>query len=119
MAHQLGGQYDLPHGVANAMLLPVVEEYNIISNPQRFADIAEFMGENIDGLSVMDAAQKAVDAMRRLATDIGIPTSLKEMGVKEEDFELMAENALQDGNAGSNPRKGTKQDIINLFRKAY
>ena len=119
MAHQLGGQYDLPHGVANAMLLPVVEEYNIISNPQRFADIAEFMGENIEGLSVMDAAQKAIDAMRRLATDIGIPTSLKEMGVKEEDFDLMATNALLDGNAGSNPRKGNKQDIINLFAKAY
>ena len=119
MAHQLGGQYDLPHGVANAMLLPVVEEYNIISNPQRFADIAEFMGENIEGLSVMDAAQKAIDAMRRLATDIGIPTSLKEMGVKEEDFDIMATNALLDGNAGSNPRKGNKQDIINLFAKAY
>ncbi len=119
MAHQLGGQYDLPHGVANAMLLPVVEEYNIMSNPQRFADIAEFMGENIDGLSVMDAADKAISAMARLAKDVGIPASLKEMGVKEEDFELMAENALKDGNAGSNPRKGNKQDIINLFKKAY
>ena len=119
MAHQLGGQYDMPHGVANAMLLSVVEEYNIISNPQKFADIAEFMGENIEGLSVMDAAYKAVDAMRRLAKDVGIPPSLKEMGVKEEDFELMAVNALNDGNAGSNPRKGNKQDIINLFKKAY
>lgn len=119
MAHQLGGQYDMPHGVANAMLLPVVEEYNIISNPQKFADIAEFMGENIEGLSVMDAAAKAVEAMRRLAKDVGIPSSLKEMGVKEEDFELMAINALNDGNAGSNPRKGNKQDIINLFKKAY
>ena len=119
MAHQLGGQYDMPHGVANAMLLPVVEEYNIISNTQKFADIAEFMGENIEGLSVMDAAAKAVEAMRRLAKDVGIPSSLKEMGVKEEDFELMAINALNDGNAGSNPRKGNKQDIINLFKKAY
>ncbi len=119
MAHQLGGQYDLPHGVANAMLLPVVEEYNIMSNPQRFADIAEFMGENIEGLSVMDAADKAIAAMARLAKDVGIPSSLKEMGVKEEDFELMAENALKDGNAGSNPRKGKKADIIELFRRAY
>ncbi len=119
MAHQLGGQYDLPHGVANAMLLPVVEEYNIMSNPQRFADIAVFMGENIDGLSVMDAADKAIAAMARLAKDVGIPSSLKEMGVREEDFELMAENALKDGNAGSNPRKGNKKDIINLFKKAY
>ncbi len=57
--------------------------------------------------------------MARLAKDVGIPSSLKEMGVKEEDFELMAENALKDGNAGSNPRKGKKEDIINLFKKAY
>ncbi len=119
MAHQLGGQYDLPHGVANAMLLPVVEEYNIMSNPQRFADIAEFMGENIEGLSVLDAADKAIAALSRLAKDVGIPAHLSEMGVKEEDFELMATNALLDGNAGSNPRKGNKQDIINLFKKAY
>lgn len=119
MAHQLGGQYDLPHGVANAMLLPVVEEFNMISNPQKFADIARFMGVNTEGLSTMAAADKAITAMRRLATDVGIPTSLKEMGVKEEDFDLMATNALLDGNAGSNPRKGTKQDIINLFKKAY
>ncbi|MGL5244928.1 MAG: iron-containing alcohol dehydrogenase, partial [Sarcina sp.] len=62
MAHQLGGLYDMPHGVANAMLLPHVSRYNLISNPQKFADIAEFMGENIEGLSLMDAAEKAIDA---------------------------------------------------------
>ncbi|MDB8793132.1 iron-containing alcohol dehydrogenase [Romboutsia sp. 1001216sp1] len=119
MAHQLGGLYDMPHGVANAMLLPHVCKYNIISNPQKFADIAEFMGENIDGLSVHEAAEKAIDAMFRLSKDIGIPTSLKEMGIKEEDFEYMAEMALKDGNAFSNPRKGNKQDIINIFKAAY
>lgn len=119
MAHQLGGLYDMPHGVANAMLLPHVCKYNIISNPQKFADIAEFMGENIVGLSVHEAAEKAIDAMFRLSKDIGIPTSLKEMGIKEEDFEYMAEMALKDGNAFSNPRKGNKQDIINIFKAAY
>ena len=119
MAHQLGGLYDMPHGVANAMLLPHVCKYNIISNPQKFADIAEFMGENIDGLSVHEAAEKAIDAMFRLSKDIGIPTSLKEKGIKEEDFEYMAEMALKDGNAFSNPRKGNKQDIINIFKAAY
>lgn len=119
MAHQLGGQYDMPHGVANALLLPTVEEYNLGSNPEKFADIAVFMGENIEGLSVMDAAKKSIDAMRQLASDVGIPSSLKELGVKEEDFELMAENALRDGNAGSNPRVGNKQDIIDLFTKAF
>nr|WP_276520517.1 iron-containing alcohol dehydrogenase [Vagococcus lutrae] len=119
MAHQLGGQYDMPHGVANAILLPTVEEYNMISNPQRFADIAEFLGENIDGLSTREAAEKAISALRTLATDVGIPATLEEMGVKKEDFELMAENALRDGNAFSNPRQGNKQDIIDMFEKAF
>ncbi|MDA3734059.1 iron-containing alcohol dehydrogenase [Niameybacter massiliensis] len=119
MAHQLGGLYDMPHGVANAMLLPHVCKYNVISNPQKFADIAEFMGEKIDGLSVHEAAEKAIDAMFRLSREIGIPTSLKEMGIKETDFEYMAEMALKDGNAFSNPRKGNKEDIINIFKAAY
>lgn len=119
MAHQLGGLYDMPHGVANAMLLPHVERYNLISNPQKFADIAEFMGENIDGLSVMEAAEKAIDAMFKLSKDIGIPSSLKEMGIKEEDFEYMAEMALKDGNAFSNPRKGNQKDIIEIFKAAF
>src|SRR5699024_6239942 len=118
MAHQLGGQYDMAHGVANAMLLPTVEEYNLISNPEKFRDIAIFMGKTVDGLSVTEAAHLAVDAMRELAEDVGIPSGLAQMGVKEEDFDLMATNALKDGNAFSNPRKGTKQDIIELFRKA-
>lgn len=119
MAHQLGGLYDMPHGVANAMLLPHVCKYNVISNPQKFADIAEFMGEKIDGLSVHEASQKAIDAMFRLSKDIGIPTSLKEKGIKEEDFEYMAEMALKDGNAFSNPRKGNEKDIVNIFKSAY
>lgn len=119
MAHQLGGLYDMPHGVANAMLLPHVERYNLISNPQKFADIAEFMGENITGLSVMEAAEKAIDAMFRLSKDVGIPSSLKEMGVKEEDFEYMAKMALKDGNAFSNPRKGNEKDIVEIFKAAF
>lgn len=119
MAHQLGGLYDIPHGVANAVLLPHVEEYNIISNPQKFADIAEFMGENIDGLSVREAANKAIEAIRQLSEDVNIPSSMRELGVKEEDFELMAELALQDGNAISNPIQGRKEDIINIFKATY
>ena len=119
MAHQLGGLYDMAHGVANAMLLPHVERYNMISNPKKFADIAEFMGENISGLSVMEAAEKAINAMFRLSEDVGIPKSLKEMGVKQEDFEHMAELALLDGNAFSYPRKGNAKDIINIFKAAY
>ncbi|MEJ8778864.1 iron-containing alcohol dehydrogenase [Pseudogracilibacillus sp. ICA-222130] len=119
MAHQLGGLYDIPHGVANAVLLPHVERFNLISNPQKFADIATFMGENIEGLSVRDAAEKAIKAIETLSKDVNIPSNLRALNVKEEDFELMAKLALEDGNAISNPIQGTKQDIIDIFRAAY
>lgn len=119
MAHQLGGLYDIAHGVANALLLPHVLRYNLISNPQKFADIAEFMGENIEGLSVRDAAEKAITAISQLSKDVNIPTHLSELGVKEEDFEKMAELALEDGNAFTNPIQGKKEDIIEIFKAAY
>lgn len=119
MAHQLGGQYDAPHGVCCAMLLPIVEKYNIIAAPERFAQLAKIMGENTDGLSVRDAADLSIKAMRRMCDDVNIPRSIKAIGAKPEDFELMAENALKDGNAFSNPRKGTKEEIVQLFQEAY
>lgn len=118
MAHQLGGLYDMPHGMANAMLLPHVCKYNMISNLEKFADIAEFMGENTANLSSVEAAEKAIQAMFRLSTDVGIPASLKEVGIKEEDIELMSINALKDGNAFSNPRKGNEKDVAAIFRAA-
>ncbi|WP_407888782.1 iron-containing alcohol dehydrogenase [Levilactobacillus sp. N40-8-2] len=119
MAHQLGGQYDAPHGVCCALLLPYVEQYNIIACPERFAQLAEIMGEDTTGLSTRDAAELSIKAMKQMSQDVGIPTSIKEIGAKPEDFELMAENALKDGNAFSNPRKGTKEDIIKIFQAAY
>lgn len=119
MAHQLGGLYDIPHGVANAVLLPHVENFNMISNPEKFADIARFMGENTDGLSVRAAADKAVQAIRTLSEDVNIPSSMRELGVKEEDIDLMAELAMKDGNAFSNPIQGTKEDIVSIFKNAY
>ena len=119
MAHQLGGQYDAPHGVCCALLLTTVEEYNIIACPERFAELAEIMGYDTTGLTTMQAAQKSIDGMREMCKAVGIPASIKEIGAKPEDFPLMAENALKDGNAFSNPRKGTKQEIIDLYQKAY
>lgn len=119
MAHQLGGQYDMAHGVANSILLPVVERYNLISNPEKFAKIADYLGENTTGLSTLEAADKAIEAIERLSADVGIPKNLKVMGVKREDFGLMAENALRDGNAFSNPRKGNKEEIMDLFEQAF
>ncbi|WP_373893541.1 iron-containing alcohol dehydrogenase [Virgibacillus sp. CBA3643] len=119
MAHQLGGLYDMPHGVANAILLPHVERYNLISNPQKFAEIAELLGENTDGLSMRDASEKAITAIEKLSEDVNIPTSLNKLGVSEEDFEYMAKMALKDGNAITNPIQGKEEDIVKLFRAAY
>ncbi|MEJ1320167.1 iron-containing alcohol dehydrogenase [Latilactobacillus sakei] len=119
MAHQLGGQYDAPHGVCCALLLPIVEEFNIVACPDRFAELARAMGENTDALSTRDAAELAIKGMRQMAADVGIPTSIKAIGAKPADFEMMAENALKDGNAFSNPRKATKAEIVALFQKAY
>lgn len=118
MAHQLGGFYNLPHGVCNAILLPHVERFNLIANPQRFADIAEAMGENIAGLSVRAAADKALEAIVQLSQDIGIPRGLAELGVKEEDIPVMAQNAMKDACSLTNPRKATLEDVIQIYKNA-
>ena len=86
MAHQLGGFYDLPHGVCNAILLPHVQRFNMIAKMSRFVDIAKAMGEKVDHLSEREAAKKALEAIRALSKDVGIPSGLKELGVKEEDL---------------------------------
>jgi alcohol dehydrogenase len=118
MAHQLGGFYNLPHGVCNAILLPAVSQYNLIACPQRFADIAVALGENIDGLSPMDAGQKAIDSIRKLSAAIGIPAGLKELNVKEGDLKTMAENAKKDACQLTNPRKATLEQVIGIFKAA-
>ena len=119
MAHQLGGYYNLPHGVCNAILLPYVEEFNLIGNLNRFRDLAEAMGEKIDGLSTGDAAAKAIQAIRTISKQVGIPANLKVLGVKPEDFEIMAENAMKDVCCLTNPRKATKEQVIEIYRRAY
>ncbi|MBB1069881.1 iron-containing alcohol dehydrogenase [Limosilactobacillus sp. RRLNB_1_1] len=119
MAHQLGGQYDAPHGVCCALLLTTVEEYNLIACPERFAELAKVMGYDTTGLTLYEAAQKSIDGMREMCKLVGIPSSIKEIGAKPEDFEMMAKNALKDGNAFSNPRKGTVEDVVKLYQKAY
>lgn len=118
MAHQLGGLLDMAHGVANAVLLPHVERWNLMVNPQKFARMAVALGENVDGLGKMEAAEACIKAIERLSKDVGIPQGLASLGVKESDIRPMAELALQDGNAGCNPRKGTVDDIVELFKAA-
>ena len=118
MAHQLGGFYDLPHGVCNAILLPHVQRFNLNANPQRLADIAVALGENIEGLSVRDAAEKGLDAIVKLSEDVGIPAGLTALNVKEKDFEVMAKNAMKDACMGTNPRIAKLEDVIQIFKDA-
>jgi len=118
MAHQLGGLYNLPHGVCNAILLPHVEAFNLIAKVDRFGDIARAMGENIEGLSPRAAADKALEAIKKLSADVGIPASLAELGVKEEDLQTMAENAQKDACGLTNPRGTTLNDVISIYKGA-
>ena len=118
MAHQLGGFYDLPHGVCNAILLPHVQQFNMIAKMSRFADIARAMGEPVDGLSEREAAKRALEAIRALSADVGIPSGLKELGVKEEDLPTMAENAQKDACGFTNPRCPKLVDVIEIYRSA-
>ncbi|MGA8730968.1 MAG: iron-containing alcohol dehydrogenase [Terracidiphilus sp.] len=118
MAHQLGGFYNLPHGVCNAILLPEVCEFNKIACPQRYADIAVALGESIDGLSAIHAADVAIAAIRKLSSDVGIPTNLATLGVKECDFEVMGINAKKDACQLTNPRLATLQQVMAIFKAA-
>jgi len=118
MAHQLGGFYNLPHGVCNAILLPAVCEFNLIANPKRFAEIAIAMGETIDGLSDVDAAEVGIAGIRRLSRDVGIPSGLKALNVKEGDLKTMAENAQKDACMLTNPRKATLEQVISIYKAA-
>jgi alcohol dehydrogenase len=118
MAHQLGGFYDLPHGVCNAILLPAVSQFNLIAKMDRFKNIAVAMGENVAGLSTRAAADKALEAIRQLSADVGIPSGLEELGVDKKDLPTMAENAQNDACGLTNPRCPTLEDVIDIYASA-
>ncbi|HEK2897102.1 TPA: L-threonine dehydrogenase [Proteus mirabilis] len=118
MAHQLGGFYNLPHGVCNAVLLPHVQAYNIQAAAGRLKDIAQAMGVDVSAMSDEQGAKACIEEIRKMAKDVGIPAGLKELGVKEEDFKTLAENALKDACAITNPVQGSESDVIELFRQA-
>ena len=119
MAHQLGGFYNLPHGVCNAILLPYVESYNLIGNMNRFRDVAQAMGVQVEGISVTCAAEKAIEAIKKLSRQLEIPSDLKQLGVREEDFGIMADNAKKDVCQLTNPRTATREQVIEIYRQAY
>jgi alcohol dehydrogenase class IV len=122
MSRPIGANFHIAHGVSNAALLAVVTDFSLIGDPVRYARIAQAMGENTAGLSLMDAADRVVVAIKRLVSDIRIP-SLRQLGVERERLmELapaMADAAIDSGSPGNNPRKPTKQEIIELYARTY
>lgn len=118
MGEALGGLYDTPHGVTMALLLPYVTDYNWVADIDKYANIAEALGEDIRNLPKRDAAKKAVDALFKLCEDLCIPT-MREIGAKEEDLEELAQRASVNVSVDSNPRKATKEDFLNIFKKAF
>lgn len=118
MAHQLGGFYDLPHGVCNAVLLPHVEAFNAAVSAARLKDVARAMGVDVAGLSDEAGAAAALAAIRALSRDIGIPAGLAELGMKDTDVAILAGNALKDACGLTNPRPATQADIEAIFRAA-
>lgn len=119
MAHPLGARFDVPHGVANALLLPIVMEYNMPAAQEKYCNIARAMGVNVDGLSVEEGAKAAVSAVKQLSLDLGIPQTLRAINIPESALEQLSKDAFQDVCTGGNPRAITQQDILNLYKIAY
>jgi len=116
MAHSLGAVYDTPHGVANAILLPTVMEYNAPCTGDKYKYIAKAMGvEGVDAMGQEEYRKAAVDAVRKLSQDVGIPADLKEI-VKEEDIQFLAESAFADACRPGNPRDTSVEEIIDLYK---
>ena len=120
MAHPLGAHYDTPHGVANALLLPYVMEYNAESPAApKYINIAKAMGVNTDGMTELEGVRAAVEAVRNLSLSIGIPQKLHEINVREEDLHQLAIDAFNDVCTGGNPRSTSVEEIEELYRKAF
>ena len=116
MAHPLGAFYDTPHGIANAVLLPYVMEYNAEYTGEKFKYIAEAMGIDTTGMS---QAEYRAAAVKQLSKDVGIPEKLHEIGVKEEDLQALSESAFADVCTGGNPRPCTVESILGIYKTAF
>jgi alcohol dehydrogenase class IV len=119
LAHPLGGVFDTPHGMANAILLPHCMDFSRMAAPGLFARIAEALGKDIQGLTVEEASRKAAEAVREILVDTRIPTSLREVGAKKEGFETMAKDGVASGIHLSNPRRITLEDMVAIYQAAY
>ncbi|ADP70303.1 iron-containing alcohol dehydrogenase [Rhodomicrobium vannielii ATCC 17100] len=118
MAHQLGGFYDLPHGVCNAILLPHVQRYNAQVAATRLKDVGHALGVDTTGMSDEKGADACIHAIQRLSTDIGIPPNLTGLGMKDEDVPILATNALKDACGFTNPKQANQAEIEAIFRAA-
>ena len=115
MAHPLGAVYDTPHGVANAIILPTVMEYNAPATGEKYRNIAKAMGvKGVDDMSLEDARKAAVDAVKQLSHDVGIPENLKDI-VKPEDVDFLAQSAYDDACRPGNPRETSVEEIKELY----
>lgn len=117
MAHPLGAIFDIPHGVANALLLPTIMEFNAPAALDKYVEIAKAMNVYSAGMSKEQAAQAAVDAVKTLSVKVGIPQHLSELGIKEEDLDTLATSAISDVCTPGNPREVTKEIILELYKK--
>jgi len=117
MAHPLGAFYNVPHGVANAILLPRVMAWNADYTGEKYRAIARAMGVKTDTLSLAEARQAAVEAVKQLCRDVGIPASLRDVGLNPDDIPALAQAALDDVCTGGNPREATLEDIKALYRQ--
>ena len=117
MSHPVSAFFDVPHGVANAVLLPVIAEYNALADHGRYEKIYNYISKEKD--PVIDfVPEMLVDEARDLLRDLGIPQHLADVGVTEDKIELMAADAMKSGNIMANPRQSTIRDIIELYKKA-
>ncbi|MYG00042.1 iron-containing alcohol dehydrogenase [Candidatus Poribacteria bacterium] len=122
MSRPIGAYFHIHHGLSNAVLLLDVMEFSVVGTPQRFADIAQAMGEPVDGLSPMKQADVAISAVERLVSDIQMPR-LGEIGIDKEKFEQvieqMADDAIASGSPANNPRQASQEEIVSLYRKCF
>ena len=117
MAHPLGAIFDIPHGVANALLLPTIMEFNAPAALDKYVEIAKAMGVYADGMTREEAADTAVKAVKELSLRVGIPQHLTELGIKAEDLDRLADAAMADVCTPGNPREVDKETILELYRK--
>ena len=119
--YPLARKYHLSHGFAVTLMMPAIMEYNLMSNPEKYKAVAEALGENTSGLSTMDAAACAVSGIKKLIADVGVSSSLKDVGVSENDFEEFAESVVTNYPriTSNNPRMISKEDVVEIYRMAY